>query len=312
MANKRVFVATDLHCEQHRHERMAVFLAEELGSDLEVFYTETGLEKTLLHMSELETNDPLKVQNMPTSVSKGFHQDLEKRFSSYKNKYPEKLHTTVRFGNKSSLTEVEIQNNLDKIECVILGRKSRNVLAQFFSGTLTQKLCGKIDAPVLVVPEDSKVLGFKKILYATALDEVPPSYEEKIKSFAERLGATVQLIHVSEFESDSINTLGRFNSLDHMASDNYSDLEVLQKKIEEGSKKRLKQHAERFGSSSNNEPIFTKGNAAKEILKQVEISKPDFLVLGNHKQGALEKLFLGSLGQKLISNATCPVMVFPH
>jgi nucleotide-binding universal stress UspA family protein len=47
------------------------------------------------------------------------------------------------------------------------------------------------------------------------------------------------------------------------------------------------------------------------ILEQVAESRPDFLVLGTHGRSGFQRLFLGSVAEKVIRKASCPTLVVP-
>lgn len=50
----------------------------------------------------------------------------------------------------------------------------------------------------------------------------------------------------------------------------------------------------------------------REILDQTEALKADLLVIGSHGRTGFEKLLLGSVTEKVIRKATCPLMVVPR
>jgi nucleotide-binding universal stress UspA family protein len=51
------------------------------------------------------------------------------------------------------------------------------------------------------------------------------------------------------------------------------------------------------------------GSPAREILKKADSYKPDLIVLGCQGRSALGRFFLGSVSQKVVSEACCPVRV---
>lgn len=53
------------------------------------------------------------------------------------------------------------------------------------------------------------------------------------------------------------------------------------------------------------------GHPAREILTAVEEQAADLLVLGTHGRGGVEHLLLGSVAEKIVRRAPCPVMVVP-
>lgn len=54
------------------------------------------------------------------------------------------------------------------------------------------------------------------------------------------------------------------------------------------------------------------GTPAVEILRHAARWKADLIVVGSHGRGTMGRLLLGSVAQKVLHEAGCPVMVVPH
>jgi nucleotide-binding universal stress UspA family protein len=50
------------------------------------------------------------------------------------------------------------------------------------------------------------------------------------------------------------------------------------------------------------------GNVVQEILAQAKTSRPDLVVIGSHGRGGIQRLVLGSVAEKVLRLATCPVL----
>ena len=50
------------------------------------------------------------------------------------------------------------------------------------------------------------------------------------------------------------------------------------------------------------------GNVVQEILAQAKTSRPDLMVIGSHGRGGIQRLVLGSVAEKVLRLATCPVL----
>jgi nucleotide-binding universal stress UspA family protein len=57
--------------------------------------------------------------------------------------------------------------------------------------------------------------------------------------------------------------------------------------------------------------VVREGNTAGEILDQAATMKADLLVIGTHGRSGFERLLLGSVAEKVLRKATCPVMTVP-
>lgn len=56
------------------------------------------------------------------------------------------------------------------------------------------------------------------------------------------------------------------------------------------------------------EIVMREGNVVREILAQAGESRADFLVIGSHGRGGVQRLVLGSVAEKVLRQATCPVL----
>ncbi|HVG55414.1 MAG TPA: universal stress protein [Vicinamibacterales bacterium] len=56
------------------------------------------------------------------------------------------------------------------------------------------------------------------------------------------------------------------------------------------------------------EIAMRKGNVVQEILAQAKLSRSDLVVIGSHGRGGVQRLALGSVAEKVLRLATCPVL----
>lgn len=59
------------------------------------------------------------------------------------------------------------------------------------------------------------------------------------------------------------------------------------------------------------EAAVREGNTVGEILEQVTSMKADLLVIGTHGRSGVERLVLGSVAEKVLRKASCPVLTVP-
>ena len=53
------------------------------------------------------------------------------------------------------------------------------------------------------------------------------------------------------------------------------------------------------------------GSAAEEILKVAESERPDLIVMATHGRTSVRRLLLGSVTEKIVRTAPCPVLAVP-
>jgi|SoiMethySBSTD1v2_1073268.scaffolds.fasta_scaffold18433_9 nucleotide-binding universal stress UspA family protein len=56
------------------------------------------------------------------------------------------------------------------------------------------------------------------------------------------------------------------------------------------------------------EIVIRKGKVVQEILAQAKASRSDLVVIGSHGRGGVQRLVLGSVAEKVLRLATCPVL----
>ena len=56
---------------------------------------------------------------------------------------------------------------------------------------------------------------------------------------------------------------------------------------------------------------FRIGKAYAEIIRYAEEIKADIIVMGRQGRGALESIFFGTVAEKVVKKAKCPVLVIP-
>lgn len=58
-------------------------------------------------------------------------------------------------------------------------------------------------------------------------------------------------------------------------------------------------------------PAFKIGKAYVEIIKYADEIAADFIVMGRQGRGALESILFGTVAEKVVKKAKCPVLVIP-
>ena len=140
---------------------------------------------------------------------------------------------------------------------------------------------------------------FRNILFPVDLSET----SEKIIPYV--------LLMAEKFKSE-IHLLFVVRVLDH-----YSGMYVLgstimefQKGIIEGSEKRLLEFKDEFFKDvSDVKARVAVGDISEEIMNYTEAEKIDLLIMGTHGRKGLEKIFFGSIAERVAKNAPVPVLL---
>ena len=124
-------------------------------------------------------------------------------------------------------------------------------------------------------------------------DSAKKAFEKSIY-IAQRCGSKIDLVHVVQCEvgGDSASTFER---------------------IEEPKEKATKMLEEyRVQAAKNNVPIkitVMQGDPAKAIIEFARGKNYDLIIMGTRGRTAFQELLIGSVSQKVMHHASCPVMV---
>ncbi|WP_035218181.1 universal stress protein [Desulfatibacillum aliphaticivorans] len=138
---------------------------------------------------------------------------------------------------------------------------------------------------------------FKKILCPIDLSDVSPKMAPFIIEMATKHEAEVHLLFVVRV-------------LEHFTALYVPDLSIskLEQEMIAGAEKRLEEFtAENFSSLPTVKASVVLGDASEEIVNYVNKEKMDLVIVGTHGRKGLEKVFFGSVAEKVVK--TCPVPV---
>jgi nucleotide-binding universal stress UspA family protein len=152
--------------------------------------------------------------------------------------------------------------------------------------------------------ERSAMIALKKILVPTDFGEAADAALDYARALARNFGASVDVLHVAEDASARM-----------FAGEVYVVVPpTLQQDIEAAAVKQLEQRlvdndpkplVMRRVVMASNAPALTIVNYAKE-------SNIDLIVMGTHGRGAMAHLFMGSVAERVVRLAGCPVLVVRH
>ncbi|MEN3037843.1 MAG: universal stress protein [Candidatus Kryptonium sp.] len=140
-------------------------------------------------------------------------------------------------------------------------------------------------------------MRIKKILLPTDLSPASISAFKYAKSLAEKYGASIYVLYILE----NIPILA-IHGLD-------LTLERVEKNMEENAKQQLEKIVKENLKTKNKVQIFIrKGVVDDEILKFADEKKVDLIVMGTHGRTGIEYTLLGSITEKIVRKAKCPVL----
>jgi nucleotide-binding universal stress UspA family protein len=148
------------------------------------------------------------------------------------------------------------------------------------------------------------MITIRQILVPTDFGEPADAALIYGRELATRFGATLHVLHVAE--NIYITTFG---------AENYAAVAPdLQRELEEGARVRLNELV--VDSDGSGPPIrhlvMTSASPAFAIIDYAKENGIDLIVMGTHGRGALAHLLMGSVAERVVRLASCPVLTVRH
>ncbi len=138
----------------------------------------------------------------------------------------------------------------------------------------------------ILVPTDFSEQGKTALMYAVA--------------FADQFGAVVDLLHVME-------------PVPPGALLSYISLDELKKGVRNDAEKQMEElHTAWEDYAFPVHRVIVEGHPFVEIIKHAKDSNADMIIMGTHGRGAIAHMLLGSVAEKVVRKAPCPVLTVRH
>jgi universal stress protein A len=141
------------------------------------------------------------------------------------------------------------------------------------------------------------MIDLKRVLVPTDLStcSIAPTFQAR--QLAETFGAEIHVLFVL---NESISMVP-----EPMAVMGLPDVMELREAMQESLAQWTSQH---FGDSSRVEGVFRTGKDFVEILRYADEANIDLIVIGTHGSSGLEHALLGSVAERVVRRAPCPVL----
>lgn len=147
------------------------------------------------------------------------------------------------------------------------------------------------------------MIALKKILVATDFGEASGAALTYGRALARQFDATLSVLHVLE------------NVYSHgVGFDGYVGVPDLQKDLETSARKQLEalvteEDRRELGAMT---VMFTSTQPAYEIARYATDHHVDLIVMGTHGRGPVAHFLMGSVAEKVVRTAPCPVLTVRH
>jgi nucleotide-binding universal stress UspA family protein len=146
------------------------------------------------------------------------------------------------------------------------------------------------------------MIALKQVLVPTDFSEPSESAVKYARAFAEAFGATLHVLHVLEDPFIYAPT-----------SEGYVVPPQFYEEIERTARDRLNKvlpDAER--GKLHAKLTVQKGSPFVEIVRYAKTNDIDLIVMGTHGRGPIAHMLLGSVAEKVVRKAPCPVLTVRH
>ena len=145
------------------------------------------------------------------------------------------------------------------------------------------------------------MVEIKKILFPTDFSEYAKFAQKYAFALAESFKAKLYVMHASESMHSNVGMEGYFYD------------PAITANLEKNEKETLNRITEELRSQGiEAEPIFVVGRPYMEIVQKAKELDVDLITLATHGRSGLSHLVFGSVAEKVVRLAPCPVLTIKH
>ena len=287
-----ILVATDFSENSSAAIRTAARLAKVHGQELVLLHClETAVDDTAWrHMMEMPKN--LRGKFWKAAVER-----MEKNLDELVD--PKDRPEDVDFRVEFEYAEEGVLKVVDEGETdlVVIGATGQGRLANFLLGSTTEDVVRRSDTPVLVVPAETRVAPFERIVAPVDFTECSRISLQNAAEIAREDGAELLVVHAYALPVTETTflpaqmpaeTIEAFETQRHKALEEFvGEVDLTGVEWQE----RLE--------------VSAPHNAIVDVVRE---TGADLIVMGTHGRRGFERLFLGSTATKVLRRMPCPVM----
>jgi nucleotide-binding universal stress UspA family protein len=180
-----------------------------------------------------------------------------------------------------------------KADLIIIGRKGQSALERIFIGSVANQVLRSSPVPVLLTKKKRGKPRFTKILVPTDFSPQEDIERDFAWKLAKPFDSELTFLYVLELHDYEFPP----RVLDEMFDGVMKKLKTRKKREKEG--------------VTIKEDVYRSVNAAVGIVDYAETHSYDMIVMSTCVQGALERFFLGSTTEKVISYSRIPIFAIP-
>lgn len=186
------------------------------------------------------------------------------------------------------------------IDLIVMGTHGRRGLGHLFLGSVAEEVVRLSPCPVLTIrerEEPQKIEKIDRVLVPVDFSEHARSALRHAREIAAVYGAGLQLLHVIETAlQPTFYTTGKTSAMELRPDIEDKSKEAMQKLFDEAA-----------GPEVATDLHVVEGHAARDIVRFAEDTASDLIVIATHGLTGIRHLLLGSVTEKVVRTAPCPV-----
>jgi nucleotide-binding universal stress UspA family protein len=217
--------------------------------------------------------------------------EAEKKLTSLAKKQKIEFKPIITEGNASK--KIIETAEKQKADLIVMGKRGASAIEKLFIGSVANQVLRNSFVPVLLTKKKTGKPAFKKILVPTdfsAQEEVERDFAWKL---AKGFDADLTLLHVLELHDYEFSP----RVLDDMFNSVLKRLKTRKKREKENIRV--------------TEDVYRAINASIGVVDYAETHKFDMIVISTCVHSKLERFFLGSTTEKVISYSHIPIFAIP-
>ena len=217
--------------------------------------------------------------------------EAEKKLATLAKKQKIEFQPIITEGNASK--KIIATAEKQKADLIVMGKRGASAIEKLFIGSVANQVLRNSSVPVLLTKKKTGKPAFKKILVPTdfsAQEEVERDFAWKL---AKGFDSHLTLLHILELHDYEFSP----RVLDDMFSSVLKKLKTRKKREKEDIRV--------------TEDVYRAINASIGVVDYAETHKFDMIVISTCVHSRLERFFLGSTTEKVISYSNIPIFAIP-
>ena len=281
---KKILWATDFSDEAQEACLYAVNFAKELKASLIALHVVPDFSPALYNTSYAIRGELVKRVNF-------LKKEARKKLEGIKKAKEKPFKILVKEGSPSKKI-IETAEE-EKVDLIVIGKRGLSAVEKLFIGSVANQVLRHSPVPVLITKKCIQKPGVKKILVPTDFSPQEETEREYAWKLAKVFDADLTLLHILELHDYEFSP----RVLDEM-------FDALLRKLRQRKKKEKE-------DIKVDEEVYRALNAALGIVDFAETHHFDLIVMSTYVRSKLERFFLGSTTEKVISYTHIPVFAIP-